>query len=513
MAKIVSDSWSLIALDTQASDIKLSAHRWYAAVRHLPMPVMLESFGSPGSRYDIITAMPVCRLFSKKDHSHKNKLFIQEGYDCEQLTEMELKEEERADTQPFSFLDRHDPFSDSVLDRHDPFSILDRHVKKYRPACVQPIEDVFCGGALGYISYDLGLGTHGISSRTGSPGIKVPDLIWGIYEWSIVVDHLQGQTWLVISPDMALAQREVLLNTLRQPEDRARSGKAEFKPLSLPQASFDYGNYLQAFEKIKDYIEEGDCYQVNLARRFSAKYEGDPFCFYESVVSKHQSPFSAYMDLGEVKILSFSPERFLRVENREVTTQPIKGTRPRGKSPAEDLRLSAELKECEKDLAENLMIVDLLRNDLGKCCVPGSISVPQLRQLETFDNVHHLVSTVTGTLREDATPMDLMQGCFPGGSITGAPKKRAMQIIEELELDNRSVYCGTIGYYAFNGLLESNIAIRTLLCSENELFFWGGGGIVSESEAEKEYQESQDKIDFIYTELVAALSMKERSSA
>jgi para-aminobenzoate synthetase component 1 len=251
--------------------------------------------------------------------------------------------------------------------------------------------------------------------------------------------------------------------------------------------------YGRAFRRLQGYIRDGDCYQVNLAQRFAAAATGDPWLAYQALRIMNPAPFSAYLSTPYAHVLSASPERFLAVERTRVETRPIKGTRPRAGHPRLDAHLIEELRASEKDRAENVMIVDLLRNDLSKNCALGSVRVPKLFDVESFATVHHLVSTVTGELRPDRDAIDLLRGCFPGGSVTGAPKLRAMQIIEELEAQRRGVYCGAIGYIGFDGNMDTSIAIRTLVHSHGTIRFWAGGGIVADSMPDDEYQETFDK--------------------
>ena len=251
--------------------------------------------------------------------------------------------------------------------------------------------------------------------------------------------------------------------------------------------------YTAAFKRVQRYIRAGDCYQVNLAQRFAAPAKGDPWSAYCRLRELNPAPFSAYLKTPFGEVLSSSPERFLSLRHGQVETRPIKGTRPRGANAADDAALRQVLSESEKDRAENLMIVDLLRNDLGRVCRPGSIQVPALFATETYASVHHLVSTVRGELRHDEDAVSLLRACFPGGSITGAPKIRAMQIIEELEPHRRGVYCGAIGYLGFDGAMDTNIAIRTIVHSRGEVRFWAGGGLVFDSDSEQEYRETFDK--------------------
>lgn len=260
---------------------------------------------------------------------------------------------------------------------------------------------------------------------------------------------------------------------------------------NLPRA-----DYMSAFARVQEYILAGDCYQINLTQRFSADCEGDPFHAYRALRRLATTPFSAYLESEDGAILSLSPERFLRVSSSgEVETRPIKGTRPRGRDAAEDRALAAALADSNKDRAENLMIVDLLRNDLGKVCRAGSVKVPELFAIESYPNVHHLVSAVTGQLADGFTSLDLLRHCFPGGSITGAPKIRAMEIIDELEPQRRSIYCGSIGYISADGGMDTSICIRTLLAQNGSIHCWAGGGIVTDSDGADEYQESFDKVN------------------
>jgi para-aminobenzoate synthetase component 1 len=266
-----------------------------------------------------------------------------------------------------------------------------------------------------------------------------------------------------------------------------------FDVLAPVRANMSRREYVAAFERIQHYIREGDCYQVNLAQRFAAPCRGNAWTLYQTLRQANPAPFSAFINGPQARILSSSPERFLRVLDGRVETKPIKGTRPRSADPLEDRRQEEALRHSEKDRAENLMIVDLLRNDIGKHCQPGSVRVPKLFDVESYATVHHLVSTVTGTLAPGHDAISLLRDSFPGGSITGAPKIRSMEIIEELEPNRRGVYCGAIGYLGFDGNMDTNIAIRTLVHSAGQVCFAAGGGIVTDSDAAEEYQESLDK--------------------
>jgi para-aminobenzoate synthetase component 1 len=325
----------------------------------------------------------------------------------------------------------------------------------------------------------------------------------GIYDWAYVFDHLERRLVLVgAGRDEVTRQRWPEL--IRLGEQSPVRPTSPFEVLSRVRSNFGRAAYGEAFTAAEDHIRRGDCYQVNLAQRFEARAHGDTWSAYEVLRTVTPAPFSAFMRTPDGEILSSSPERFLQVHDGRVETRPIKGTRPRSQDPAEDLRMRQMLADSTKDRAENVMIVDLLRNDLGKTCVPGSVAVEKLFDIESFANVHHMVSTVTGRLAPDRHPLDLLRGCFPGGSITGAPKIRAMQIIDELEPHRRNVYCGSIGYLGFDGRMDLNIAIRTLLKEGDAIYAWAGGGIVADSDVDSEYQESLDKAQGLLTVLAGS---------
>jgi para-aminobenzoate synthetase component 1 len=347
----------------------------------------------------------------------------------------------------------------------------------------------FLGGAIGYFAYDLARRLEKLPVIAEDEE-HIPEMAVGIYTWAVVVDHLQKQSYLAGKTENLNRWRELmaLFSRFASP-DTSRN----FKVTSPVKANMDKAAYVKAFDRIKHYLKEGDCYQVNLSQRFSADCTGDPWFAYCKLREMNAAPFSAFLNYPDAQILSSSPERFLKLFNGRVETKPIKGTRPRRAYPASDWQQIDLLRNSTKDRAENLMIVDLLRNDLSITCKTGSVKVPNLFAIESYATVHHLVSTVTGELAEDNHALDLLKSCFPGGSITGAPKIRAMEIIEELELNRRGVYCGAIGYMGFDGNMDTNIAIRTLVHSHGKIRFWAGGGIVNDSSAEEEYQECFDK--------------------
>ncbi len=350
----------------------------------------------------------------------------------------------------------------------------------------------FCGGLLGYLGYEPGNALHGIAhpqaDRISTPGAHI-----GAYDWCIIQDHLLQRSVLVSLPWVSAATRRELRQRLASAQHASGDGTFQLQGGFVSGISRD--QYRAAFARIQAYIQAGDCYQVNLAQRFEAPCSGDPFAAYRVLREVAAAPFSGYLQLSaQQALLCLSPERFLSLQGQQVETRPIKGTRPRFADADRDLRSARELRESPKDRAENLMIVDLLRNDLGHSCVPGSIRVDQLFALESYPTVHHLVSTIRGELAPDRSPFDLLRDSFPGGSITGAPKRRAMQIIAELEPYSREAYCGSLLYISADGHMDSNIAIRSLVANNGSLRCWGGGGIVADSEADQEYQETYDKV-------------------
>ncbi|TAK27624.1 MAG: aminodeoxychorismate synthase component I [Chloroflexota bacterium] len=371
--------------------------------------------------------------------------------------------------------------------------------------------------------------------------LGLPDLYVGLYDWVLAHDHLTRRTWLVADggPEGDLRQaRERLAWAVSRIDQRSAEYTAQFStttrsgafaaslgtvsrshrrapvvqtsPVFTPvaeidlsvesasqslswHASFSRAAYLGAVQKVKEYIAAGDAYQVNLTQRFDIPLPCDTWELYCILRKINPAPFAAYLHYPELQVLSASPEQFLKVENRKVETRPIKGTRPRGATSLLDRELAQELKGSTKDRAENVMIVDLLRNDLGRVCEIGSVGVTELFELEQYPTVHHLVSTVIGRLPEETDAVDLLRACFPGGSITGAPKIRAMEIIDELEPTERGVYCGAIGYLGHNGCMNTSIVIRTMVVHDGRVYFQVGGGIVADSDPECEYQETLDK--------------------
>lgn len=360
-------------------------------------------------------------------------------------------------------------------------------LKSIKPAeGFQPQLPFSCGW-LGYFSYDAGRLFEDLPCQA-EDDLPLPWVRLGYYTWSLVSDHQSQTTWL--SGYFSDQQAEELAQKLTSPEP-----EESFKLESGFTSNMSAASYQQKFAQVQALLEAGDCYQINLAQRFSATFQGSSHAIWKALRQQIAAPFSAFLDFGDQQLLSLSPERFVQSSaDGRVETKPIKGTRPRGKTPKQDAAYKQELLNSSKDRAENLMIVDLLRNDLGRVCQAGSIGVPDLFTLESYTNVHHLVSRVTGQLASGQQPLDLLKAAFPGGSITGAPKLRAMQIIEELEPCRRSAYCGSIGYIDQSGRMDFNIAIRTFIAAKNQLHVWGGGGLVADSDVNEEYAETLHKV-------------------
>jgi para-aminobenzoate synthetase component 1 len=347
------------------------------------------------------------------------------------------------------------------------------------------------GGAIGYLGYELGRSAAKLSPEKPGTEPFMPEAAFGLYAWTVVIDHAERRaalTSLASFPDEAAT---VIRDRLLAGETPARE---PFRVLGEVRSTLEREPYLLRAAKVIDYIRAGDTYQVNLTREFRLAYRGDEWEFYRHLHDTNPAPMGAFLEYPFGSVLSSSPERLMTVEGGQAVTQPIKGTRRRCSDPAEDARVRAELGASAKDRAENVMIVDLLRNDFGRVCEPGSVAAPRICELESFATVHHLVSTVTGRLAPGRDCVDLLEACFPGGSITGAPKRRAMEIIDELEPQRREVYCGAIGYVTPAGRLDMNIPIRTTLAAQGELRFYAGGGIVADSTPEAEFEETEVKI-------------------
>ncbi|MFV8571070.1 aminodeoxychorismate synthase component I [Marinobacter sp. SBS5] len=363
-----------------------------------------------------------------------------------------------------------------------------------------PHTSPFTAGWVGHIAYEFGYAREPRLNQLLTEQ-TFPLLFAGLYLWFASEDLESGNCYLWVHPKLCEEQQERLANWLRDEDTPALNGWTITQPFKATQSAQSFRNRVQ---RVRDYIEAGDCYQANLSQSFEGKFKGNPWSGFSALSQANPTPYAAFLKHQNCTVVSVSPERFLDIRDGEVSTSPIKGTRPRGTTPEQDAVLAEELLASEKDRAENLMIVDLLRNDLSLNAQPGSVKVDELFALESYENVHHLVSHIRARLKDNVSPLQAFFDAFPGGSITGAPKIRAMEIIRELEPHWRGPYCGSVFYYGLDGKLDSNIAIRTLLC-ENEhtdeaglehgtIRCWGGGGIVADSEPEAEYQETLTKV-------------------
>ena len=427
-----------------------NAAHYFAAIADLPWSVWLDSGGR--GRYDILTAQPVLTIVTHGDTT--------------QITDS----------------------TGSRSTSEDPFILLAELLNDP----VDTIADIkFAGGALGYWGYDL-VRRYCKLPNYAMDAEKLPDMAVAIYDWALQIDH-QDKTAQLVSYHRYPQTADIIPQILKRLHQLTSKSTDIFQVHGDITSNFSRSTYGQAFEAVNAYLHAGDCYQINLAQRFAAKASGDAFSAYLTLRQLSPSPYSAFLNFPHAQILCASPERFLQVQQGLVETKPIKGTRPCVADVLQNEALIQDLRTNKKDRAENLMIVDLLRNDLGKNCKTGSIQVPNLFEVESYATVHHLVSTVVGELAEGCDALSLLRDCFPGGSVTGAPKQRAMEIIEQLEPQRRGIYCGSIGYIGFDGNMDSNIAIRTLVYSAGEIRFWAGGGIVADSEASAEYQETLDK--------------------
>ncbi|WP_107852439.1 aminodeoxychorismate synthase component I [Oceanimonas marisflavi] len=430
---------------------------FFSPLANTPWAVLLES-ASPlaaDSRYHILSAHPVATLVTRGENtviSHADG--TEHSGDC-------------------------------------PFALLKTWQQRLLGEVNLPEEHAhlpFAGGALGLFGYDLGRRLERIPEQAANE-LATPDMAVGLYDWAWVIDRESEQAHLLVLGDEAALQQK-----LAWWRGLTATPGAPFHLTGPWQANQSREQYGGNFDRVQHYLAAGDCYQINLTVRFNAPYAGDAWTAYTALSEHNKAPFSAFMPLPDSTILSLSPERFIALEGQRVETKPIKGTRPRGGNEREDRQLAEELAAAPKDRSENLMIVDLLRNDIGRVCVPGSVKVPSLFAIESFPAVHHLVSTITGELQDGLDGTDLLAATFPGGSITGAPKVRAMEIIEELEPHRRHGYCGSMGYLSAHGRMDTSITIRTLLAEQGRLYCWAGGGVVADSKQADEYQELFDKL-------------------
>lgn len=415
----------------------------FAKIAHLPGAAWLDS-GRPTSemgRYDIMTALPN-RMLSPADKP--------------------------AEMSAFEYIESVRVSLPEVGTHESPFTI----------------------GLLGYFSYEVN------QAPTKKPKIvQAPEFAWGVYLQSLVLDHQAKSAKLFYWDDGDIQSAETLLSLFNKEDDSVgESCEPEFEVHEILSLT-DRKTYELSFNKVLEHIHKGNTYQVNYTQAHIARYQGNTFRAYQALRERLPSPYSGYLNFEDVKILSFSPEQFIQKLGHQVFTKPIKGTRPRHYDPGIDDLNRKELEDSDKDKAENLMIVDLLRNDLGKHAIPATVHVEKLFELQSFANVHHLVSTISARLDQSTSGMQVLQDAWPGGSITGAPKKRAMSIIDKLEPHQRGVYCGCIGYLSANGNMDTNLCIRTIACDDKHMACWAGGGIVADSDVSLEYYESLNKIE------------------
>ncbi|WP_152084386.1 aminodeoxychorismate synthase component 1 [Enterobacter oligotrophicus] len=424
-----------------------AAEFWFARLSHLPFAMLLHSgyAAHPYSRFDILVADPLKTLTT-----------------------------------------------DDLSPTDDPLMQLQQEISALKLSATPNPDLPFQGGALGLFGYDLGRRFETLPNHA-KEDIPLPDMAVGLYDWALIVDHHRQVVSLLSHSDV---------NARLAWLEAQKSAPADaFSLTSDWRSNMSRQEYAEKFARVQAYLQSGDCYQVNLAQRFQATYQGDEWQAFTRLNASNRAPFSAFIRLEHGAILSLSPERFIHLADGTIQTRPIKGTLPRLADPVADRLQAEKLAASPKDRAENLMIVDLMRNDIGRVAEPGSVRVPELFVVEPFPAVHHLVSTVIARLPGARTPCDLLRAAFPGGSITGAPKVRAMEIIDELEPHRRNAWCGSIGYVSLCGTMDTSITIRTLTACNGNLYCSAGGGIVADSQVEAEYQETFDKVNRILKQL------------
>jgi len=401
----------------------------------------------------------------------------------------------------YSFLGA-EPFLKLNLKGEAVFSRLKELLRRYRmpaPAAGLP----FSGGAVGYLSYDLGFALEKKLKTRPKPVSGIPDSVFGVYNSAVIIDHFKKifyifsagfpETGSILAKLLAEENFKKIQKIISSARGRRQTRQIKLGSVSGShkiKSNLSKEEYLRRIKRAKQYIRAGDIYQVNFSQEFHSQTDLSAPQIYENLRRLSPSCFSAYFDSGAHQVVSSSPERFLQVQQGRVITRPMKGTRPRSRDKQRDLQLKQSLLGSPKDRAELMMIVDLERNDLGRVCDYDSIKVVNLRELEGYSTVYQTTSTIQGALHKDKDRIDLLRACFPGGSITGCPKIRAMQIIEELEPHRRGIYTGALGYLSFSGDMDFNILIRTILKKNRDIYFGSGGGIVADSEPEAEYRES-----------------------
>jgi anthranilate synthase component 1 len=404
-----------------------------------------------------------------------------------------------------------------IWEEKDPVSFLRTRIERFRPVRVPGLPPLVAG-AIGYFSYDMVRLIERLPKRLRDD-IGLFDAVLAFYHGIIAFDHVQHRLWIVRNVftegegslrrkySEAVRQIRETRKQLEQPvaaeKPRGEASRAKRSPLNV-KSNFGRAAYLSAVKKCKDYIRAGDIFQVVVSQRFSAKTKAHPFDIYRELRALNPSPYLFYLQMHDVSVVGSSPEMLVKVQGRDVFYRPIAGTLPRGKDEAEDLRLEKQMLASEKERAEHIMLVDLGRNDLGRVCEYGSVKIEQLMTVERFSHVMHLVSSLRGRLREDVDCFDALMACFPAGTVSGAPKVRAMEIIEEVERTRRGIYAGGVLYMDFAGNLDSCIALRTMVVKNGVAHVQAGGGIVADSTPEGEYQESVNKSRALLTALETA---------
>ena len=383
----------------------------------------------------------------------------------------------------------HNAYIDGKKVLGEPFEVLERLTLEHR---INYDSDIpFVGGYIGYFSYDMGRILEKLPDTSDS-NIDIPDSIFYLYENIIIFDHENNKTYITALGFIDNSIEEIYNKILENYSDEDIEVELEEKNTEF-HSNFTKEEYMRAISRMREYIRNGDMYIANMTRNVWCDSYDESFSIYEKLRTINPAPFAAYMDCGDFQIISSSPERFMYVQDSKVYTRPIKGTRPRGQNIEEDKKNREELMHSEKDKSELLMIVDLERNDLSKVCKASSVRVNDLFKIEEYATVFHLVSEIEGELEDGVSSVKCIRECYPGGSITGAPKIRAMEIIEELEGLKRNIYTGCIGYFDLRGNCDFNIAIRTIIKKGNKAYFGVGGGITYESDAEAEWYETIDK--------------------
>lgn len=388
----------------------------------------------------------------------------------------------------------------------DPLEVFKAIFDQLKPKTFEKDLPPFVGGAMGMMSYDFGLSFHDLKPET-TDDLEIPDMYYGFYDKTIAFDHEMNDLYF-FGIGETKEQAQAIAEEVYKDATKGLSYDADVPKKRSGKRSQDLNMYLtkEGFLKkivqIKKHLVEGESYQVNFSHRFSYETSEDGWEIFKRLATINPSPFSCYFEHPEFTIISSSPEKLITLDRGFVESKPIKGTRPRGKTPAEDKANEKDLLSSKKDEAELTMIVDLMRNDLGMVCEPKSIKVLDHRAIEKYSHVMHTVTTVQGKLKKDKSLIDLVRAVFPGGSITGAPKKRTMEIIAKLEDYHRDVYCGSAGYFSVSGDMAMNILIRTMLYRNGEIFFHSGGGIVMDSDPQAEFDETLDKAQVLLESLL-----------